>query len=209
MSSEIMTAERLITTCSECGAPINDYASNRRKSKNGRYYCSQKCAWKGTAGAISIAHGGDGVKRTKPAKDARAYARDVEERRASRREFYRLNRDRLLAEKRSQNRALKAKIIIEYGGKCVCCGEIHHEFLTIDHTNGDGAQHRKALGKGREIYMDLKRRGFPKDGYRLMCLNCNIALGFYGYCPHHPELRRMVDKTPGKNTGRIGRPRSV
>jgi hypothetical protein len=29
---------------------------------------------------------------------------------------------------------------------CACCGESLIGFLTLDHINGDGAQHRKALG---------------------------------------------------------------
>jgi hypothetical protein len=29
----------------------------------------------------------------------------------------------------------------------------------------------------------LARNGFP-DGYRVLCHNCNMALGQYGYCPH-------------------------
>lgn len=88
-----------------------------------------------------------------------------------------------------------------YGGCCKCCGEDIPEFLTVDHVNGDGAAHRKACGKGRKIYADLKQRGFPQDGFRLLCFNCNIALGFYGYCPHHPETKRAVDHRP-RNPGR-------
>lgn len=36
------------------------------------------------------------------------------------------------------------------------------------------------------LYRSLKRRGFPKDRFRLLCANCN--LGRYlngGVCPHH------------------------
>ena len=84
-----------------------------------------------------------------------------------------------------------------YGGKCECCGEAHREFLTIDHVNGDGAAHRRAIGgKGRRLYVAIKAEGFPQDRYRLLCLNCNISLGFYGYCPHHPELRSTVSHVP-------------
>ena len=43
-----------------------------------------------------------------------------------------------------------------YGGyKCTCCGETEPKFLSIDHT-----------------------------GYQILCHNCNMALGSYGYCPH-------------------------
>ena len=65
---------------------------------------------------------------------------------------------------------------------CACCGEKHIEFLGIDHINNDGAQERKRLGHGN-IHQHLKNLGYP-DGYRVLCHNCNMSRGFYGYCPH-------------------------
>jgi hypothetical protein len=65
---------------------------------------------------------------------------------------------------------------------CACCGENHYEFLAIDHINGGGDSMRKELGHGN-IGRVLKARGFPL-GYRILCHNCNMAIGFYGYCPH-------------------------
>jgi hypothetical protein len=39
--------------------------------------------------------------------------------------------------------------------------------------------------------VDLKRQGWPKDGYTVLCLNCNIAKGATGTCPHTwPEYQR-------------------
>lgn len=29
-------------------------------------------------------------------------------------------------------------------------------------------------------------QGYPKDRYRLLCYNCNCAIGARGYCPHKP-----------------------
>jgi predicted HNH restriction endonuclease len=31
----------------------------------------------------------------------------------------------------------------------------------------------------------LKRQGFPKDEFQLLCSNCNQAKHRYGQCPHH------------------------
>ncbi len=69
----------------------------------------------------------------------------------------------------------KLEFIAEYGGKCQICGEDHWEFLTLDHTNGGGIQHREGLGIGGGVsfYTWLRRQGWPKDGYRLLCFNCN------------------------------------
>lgn len=69
---------------------------------------------------------------------------------------------------------------------CSCCNENHYEFLTIDHINGGGVQHRKELKAqktSQDIYRYLIKNNFP-DGYRVLCYNCNCCLGHYGYCPH-------------------------
>lgn len=66
-------------------------------------------------------------------------------------------------------------------------GEKHVEFLTIDHIDETGSEHRKEVGGGHSMYMWLRKNGYPKDNYRLLCLNCNCSLGFYGYCPHQKK----------------------
>ena len=193
--------EMLEARCGACGLRFKDYASNHKKTKSGLYFCSSECrvAWAGVVNSVN--RGGDGRPRTKAEKDRLDYLKNSESRRVRQRAYYRENRDRILAEKRVADRALKAEVVAAYGGRCECCGESHLEFMTIDHVNGDGAEHRRTCGKGRRIYEDLKRRGFPKDGYCLLCLNCNVTLGFYGYCPHRPEVRRTVNKRP-MNPGR-------
>lgn len=72
-------------------------------------------------------------------------------------------------------------VIEAYGGKCKCCGEKTVEFLSIDHVNGGGEEHRRKVHG--HIYANLIKRGFP-SGFRLLCHNCNLSRGFYGYCPH-------------------------
>ena len=85
---------------------------------------------------------------------------------------------------RCLHKAEKQEIIDAYGGSCVCCGETAVEFLSTDHINGDGKQHRQKVSS---VYADLKKRGFPQDNYRLLCMNCNFATGQFGYCPHQKE----------------------
>lgn len=72
---------------------------------------------------------------------------------------------------------MRLEMIEAYGGKCSLCGEAHQEFMTIDHINGDGAQHRRSLGgsdqSGSTFYALLRRLGYPQDKYRLLCSNCN------------------------------------
>src|SRR3990167_9777047 len=66
------------------------------------------------------------------------------------------------------NRALRLEAIAAYGGKCRCCGETEEKFLTLDHINGGGKQHRlRARGSTGTIYRDLKKQGWPKKDYQM------------------------------------------
>ncbi len=77
---------------------------------------------------------------------------------------------------------LRQFVIDGYGGKCECCNENRSEFLAIDHVNGGGSKERKDMSIA-QIIKKVIRNNFPKD-YRILCHNCNLAIGFYGYCPH-------------------------
>lgn len=61
------------------------------------------------------------------------------------------------------------------------------EFLTIDHVNGKGNEHRKLLFKhnvgGVHMYRWLKRNNYP-EGYTILCMNCNWAQRYGNICPH-------------------------
>lgn len=79
---------------------------------------------------------------------------------------------------------LRTALIAAYGGKCACpkCPETNQAFLTLEHIEHDGKAHRAQVG--RHSYADLRRRGFPQDGYTLLCWNCNAGSRFTGICPH-------------------------
>lgn len=81
----------------------------------------------------------------------------------------------------SYHQRRRAEVLARYGGACACCGETQPAFLAIDHINGGGRQHR--LTVSRNFYAWLRAEGFP-EGFRVLCHNCNMALGFYGSCPH-------------------------
>jgi hypothetical protein len=83
--------------------------------------------------------------------------------------------------------AIKEDTFKAYGGKCVCCGETEPKFLSIDHILGDGKEDRKKFLSGRVLYRKLKKQGYPKDRYQLLCFNCNCAKGFFGKCPHQEK----------------------
>lgn len=81
-------------------------------------------------------------------------------------------------------RKIKVEVVAAYGGKCSCCGETDTVRLAIDHINGNGIQDRDKLGRGRVMYVHLRKLGYPKDDYQLLCHNCNMSKGFWGVCPH-------------------------
>lgn len=96
------------------------------------------------------------------------------------------NPDKVRTQKIDYRRRLKAEMVAAYGGGCACCGEEEIDFLTIDHVLDDGKEHRAQFGKNTSIrvWADARRQGWPKDRYRVLCFNCNIARSLFGVCPH-------------------------
>jgi hypothetical protein len=88
---------------------------------------------------------------------------------------------------RKVRQKLRHDVLVHYSGglpTCSCCGEKHEEFLSIDHINGDGADHRRMIGGWGTIYRWLIDNDFP-PGFQVLCMNCNFAKGHaYGGCPH-------------------------
>jgi len=67
----------------------------------------------------------------------------------------------------------KTTVISHYGGKCSICGEPNLSFLTIDHINGGGREHRRKIGGSNTIYRWLVKNNFP-SGFQVLCHNCNF-----------------------------------
>jgi hypothetical protein len=117
--------------------------------------------------------------------------------------------------------ALRDQVFRAYGECCACCGETERVFLTLDHIFNDGAAERgPGAGGGRATYHLVRRLGFPKDRYQLLCRNCNWAKHANGFCPHmNPKqvaLRYQMimprepwwQQSPGGRTELIGRLRA-
>ena len=88
---------------------------------------------------------------------------------------------------KASNVVLRNEVYAAYGNKCSCCDESEPLFLTIDHIDGDGADHRRELGRygGITFYRYLRSIGCPQDKYRLQCWNCNSGRERNkGVCPH-------------------------
>jgi hypothetical protein len=92
---------------------------------------------------------------------------------------------------------MRLRVLSHYSGgapACRCCGEDRLEFLALDHIDGNGNEHRRSSGVGRggaRAYRWAIRNGFPPI-FRVLCHNCNMAIGFYGECPHERERSALV-----------------
>ena|ERR1022692_131008 len=142
---------------------------------------------------------GQTVRRCRPCRSAEAKRNYSSAKSAARHQRYKLqNREKLRAsvtrwrknnpekhqiQYKRKAAKLRREIIDAYGGKCVCCGEANPYFLTIDHVENNGRNHRKQIGESN-VYRWLRAQGFPKDKYQLMCANCNCSKGWFGFCPH-------------------------
>lgn len=89
------------------------------------------------------------------------------------------------------NKRLRLEMISAYGGKCACCGESEYTFLTLEHLGGGGNHERAKYGNGRnsgsagmKILARLRREGWPKGKYTVLCANCNMATKLGRTCPH-------------------------
>ena len=87
---------------------------------------------------------------------------------------------------------LKEIVYGHYGWLCNCCGETEPLFLSIDHVNNDGANHRRNMNGGKSqtngadltVYREIIRSDFP-DTYQILCFNCNTGKHRNnGVCPH-------------------------
>lgn len=77
------------------------------------------------------------------------------------------------------NTKLREEVLTHYGNgqlTCVLCGERRLLCLSIDHLNGGGNKHRKALGlrAGIPFYQWLRKQGYPL-GFRTLCMNCQAV----------------------------------
>lgn len=96
---------------------------------------------------------------------------------------YKNNRIYYMSKEHERQAAAKKAAFDYYGRLCACCGEDFPLFLTIDHINGGGSQHRREVGTGSHIYVWLKLNGYP-PGFRTLCWNCQWgAARNGGVCP--------------------------
>jgi len=93
------------------------------------------------------------------------------------REWRKNNPDRKRAIAHKYLSKTKETVLKVYGNgvlACVVCGESRIDCLSIDHIEGNGAEHRKEIGNGSAtLYRWLKLNNFP-SGFQTLCMNCQF-----------------------------------
>lgn len=155
-------------TCKKCGTtkPIEDFAVVYARNTRGKIYRQHTCL--DCFRALS-AEKERRRRKAKPElyrKAGRKYDADPEKR-AKRTE-----------RQRAWNKELRDIVFEHYGGyRCVCCGETERSMLTLDHTNNDGAKHRRMHGHirwSKHLYGWIIKSQFPKE-FQILCYNCNLS----------------------------------
>lgn len=82
------------------------------------------------------------------------------------------NRDKYNEYHKRYYRKLRLEAIAHYSPNMTCtdCGEDDVKTLSIDHINGGGTRHLKAIGGN--FYQWLRKNKYPND-FRVLCMNCN------------------------------------
>lgn len=94
------------------------------------------------------------------------------------------NSEKIAISKKQKHQELRLAALSSVGLECVCCKETQLEFLSLDHINGGGRQHRKSVGDSQKLYRQILTSSEIKSLFQTLCHNCNLAKGFYGTCPH-------------------------
>lgn len=117
----------------------------------------------------------------------RYIALGYENRSSYQRAMYQKHHAKRLASKKRYLEEMREMLFKHYGDKCSCCGESEKIFLTLEHLNNDGAFHRKQVRSMNPValILDLRKRGWPEQGYTILCFNCNLGKAKNkNICPH-------------------------
>lgn len=134
------------------------------------------------------------------ARANRYYLRHAEEIKKKTGQYAKNNRKWHNARCTKAKNKLKAEVLTHYAGgelKCKKCPEADLGVLTIDHINGDGADHRRELfghnlkGGGYKFWLWLKKKGYP-EGFQTLCFNCQFRKRAIELKPDNPTHLQLV-----------------
>lgn len=169
-------------SCTDCGAPhltdgVRCDSCQVKQNRSNRKYLQKKREWAKKEGICTACRKlpiKEGRKRCGPCLEAQ------------------------LARTREYSRAMRRRALDHYGRECVCCGETEVRFLTLDHINNDGNEHRKSLGlrSGYAFYQWMEKNGYPNT-LQVLCWNCNMGKYFNGgMCPHQTKGKAYIPEAP-------------
>jgi hypothetical protein len=182
-------SDSAIKACTVCGVvkPLTEYHRNSRHPDGHRARCKDCCNAQRRKDYAEHPEPEGRKQKDKAYKDTiretlrenarQRYAVDPEVR--EKQKAYREANPEIYQEHtRRQRDNARKQVFAYYGSVCACCGSA--EKLNIDHINGDGAEHRKALFGGQyagwRFYLWLISQGFP-PGYQTLCAPCNQSKG--------------------------------
>ncbi len=103
------------------------------------------------------------------------------------------NRERINAAARARRIEALRRYSTTPEPSCACCGEDTLAFLTFEHIDGGGTQHRQSTGGGGFISW-LRKHNYP-PGFEVLCMNCNHGRRVNGgRCPHDDAVRLVLLK---------------
>lgn len=113
--------------------------------------------------------------------------------------YIKVNRSKHNAWGTTSKNKLKAEVLSNYccaGLKCNNCEVSDLGILTIDHVNGNGADHRREIfGNNRtcgyNFYRWLKRNSYP-SGFQVLCYNCQFRKRNLELKPENPTHLQQV-----------------
>lgn len=93
--------------------------------------------------------------------------------------YYQEHKNQITIAGKKYRAQLKYNVLSHYSNgipACAICGFGDMLALSIDHMNGGGNKHRRALGlkTAPHFYLWLKRQGYP-EGYQVLCMNCQFV----------------------------------
>ena len=110
--------------------------------------------------------------------------------RESKKTHYLIHKKEVRERQKAYYASLRVEAFNHYGWVCVKCGEANTDFLTLDHVNDGGAQHRRRFGP--VLYLWAKENGYP-PALQAMCYNCQWV----------KELRRRRDSAWGSRASPV------
>jgi len=194
-------AQKVELICTTCGNKFYRHPGDIKKAKDNGYrseFCSRQCWHRYLHASRTDSQGRflcTGCHAYKPKQDfviSRRYINGIGTRckkcvRQDTKSRRKIDPQRFSETNLRSRQKLRYEALTHYSGdppQCACCGETEMAFLTIDHADGSGNKHRKALHAARtSLYPWLRKHGFP-DGFQVLCMNCNWATRYGKPCPH-------------------------